>query len=294
MGNARTDYFPALRHRAIAPLFDLVVRATTRERSFKKHLLAQADLRPSVDVLDIGCGTGTLTFAAKEHQPEARVVGLDGDPTILEIASRKKHNSGHEVQFVDGLSDQLPFAGQAFDRVLCSLLLHHLEPDSKTATLAEIRRVLRPGGQLHIADWGAATGPLTRALFKPVQKLDGLANTIDHVEGRLPHYLADAGFERVRVRRNFLTMFGILSLFSCESGRRDLQRRMFTDGDHSTAAPIRSTGNGRPSAHTRAPSESYSHRASPAANGCHDGQRSYPLPKHPLEHRTPCHTPPAR
>lgn len=222
MGRAETDYTPALGYRGLISLYDLVVRATTREGSFKRALLAQVELRPGMDVLDIGCGTGTLTFATKEHQPEARVVGLDGDPTILEIASGKKHNSGHEVQFVDGLSYQLPFARHTFDRVLCSLLLHHLESDSKTVTLAEIRRVLRPGGQLHIADWGAATGPLTRALFKPVQKLDGLTNTIDHVEGRLPHYLARAGFEQVRVRRNFLTMFGILSLFSCESGRRDL------------------------------------------------------------------------
>jgi hypothetical protein len=98
--------------------------------------------------------------------------------------------------------------------VLCSLLLHHLTPEAKTATLAEIRRVLRPGGELHIADWGAATGPVTRTLFKPVQKLDGTANTADHVAGRLPLYLSAAGFSDVRVRRNFHTVFGILSLFS--------------------------------------------------------------------------------
>ncbi len=219
--SANAPYVSALRYRVLNPLYDLVTRLTTRERKFRKALLAQSDLQPGFDVLDVGCGTGTLTYAANEREPDARVVGLDGDRTILEIAARKRSNRGQDVVFAEGFCHELPFRGQSFDRVLCSLLLHHLQPDAKAATLAEIRRVLRPGGQLHIADWGAASGPITRALFKPVQKLDGLSNTRDHVEGRLPVYIADAGFRDVRVRCDFHTVFGVLSLFSCVSDRRE-------------------------------------------------------------------------
>jgi ubiquinone/menaquinone biosynthesis C-methylase UbiE len=211
----KTDFFPALRYRALNPLYDLVAALTTRERAFKKRLLVQAAIEPGCDVLDLGCGTGTLTFAVKRHQNDAHVVGLDGDPAILEIARRKQRQHRLDVEFTDGLSYALPFAAETFDRALCSLLLHHMPPRSKAKTLVEIRRVLRPGGQLHIADWGAATGPLTRAMFAPVQKLDGKANTIDHVDGRLPNYLTEAGFERVEIQRDYFTVFGILSLFSC-------------------------------------------------------------------------------
>jgi ubiquinone/menaquinone biosynthesis C-methylase UbiE len=215
MGSTNTNYVSALRYRALNPLYDLVMRLTTRERTIKKALLAQSDIRPGFDVLDIGCGTGTLTFAINERQADAQVVGLDGDRAILEIAARKRRNHDQNVTFVEGLCGDLPFATQSFDRVLCSLLLHHLQPDAKAVTLAEIHRVLRPGGRLHIADWGAASGPITRALFKPVQALDGFPNTIDHVEGRLPQYISRAGFSDVRVRRDFFTVFGIVSLFSC-------------------------------------------------------------------------------
>ena len=210
-------YVPALRFRWLTPLYDLVVGVTTREKLFKGRLLRQAGLRPRTDVLDLGCGTGTLAWKAKRSQPEARVVGLDGDRQILNIARRKAHRGGDEVDFTLGLSHHLPFADGSFDRVLSSLFFHHLEPEQKTATLAEVRRVLRPDGELHIADWGAAEGPLERALFIPVQLLDGFSPTRDHVAGKLPHYLTRAGFAEVEIRESLLTLFGTLSLFS---GRR--------------------------------------------------------------------------
>lgn len=208
-------YVPALRFHWLTPFYDAIVRFTSRERAFKDRLLRQADLRPGDDVLDLACGTGTLTLWAKKIQPDARVVGLDGDPAVLEIARRKTLERGAEVEFHEGLSYQLPFADDSFDCVLTSLFFHHLEPDQKVATLGELRRVLRPGGAVHIADWGQATGPVSRALFYTIQLLDGFSNTSDHVEGRLPRYLSESGFEEVRVRESLLTAYGVLSLFSC-------------------------------------------------------------------------------
>ena len=207
------DYIPALRYQTLTPFYDVVTRLTTREGTVKQALLAQADIQPGHNVLDIGCGTGTLTIAAQHHQPVAQIFGLDGDPAILKIATNRRAHSD-ATTFTEALSYDLPFTTQSFDRVLCSLFFHHLQPDAKAATLTEVHRILRPNGQLHIADWGAATGPITRALFKPVQKLDGFSNTVDHVEGRLPRYLTQAGFEQIEIRRSFHTVFGVLSLFS--------------------------------------------------------------------------------
>ena len=73
-------YIPALKFTWLTPLYDFVVATTTREKRFKQRLLQQASLQPGWDVLDLGCGTGTLALWAKQAQPAARIVGLDGDP----------------------------------------------------------------------------------------------------------------------------------------------------------------------------------------------------------------------
>jgi len=127
---------------------------TMRESTFKSRLIQQAHIEPGQRVLDLGCGTGTLTLMAKAQRPEADVVGIDADPTILEIAKAKSNAGGLEIEFEQGMSFELPFADASFDRVLSSLLFHHLSREAKSRTLKEIVRVLRPDGQLHIADWG--------------------------------------------------------------------------------------------------------------------------------------------
>lgn len=200
----------------LTSLYGLVVRLTTRENVVKRALLAQSRLRQGQHVLDLGCGLGTLAKAAAQMHAGVRVVGLDGDPAILRLG-RTAVGSAARVELLQGFSQSLPFPRHSFDVVLSSLFFHHLMPEKKAATLAEVHRILRPGGQLHIADWGAASGAFTRALFRPVQALDGRKNTADHVEGRIPQYLRDAGFQNVRVERTFLTMFGNLSLFSCRT-----------------------------------------------------------------------------
>ena len=80
-------YIPALGHAWLTGLYDPVLRITMREATFKSRLVAQADLRPGHRVLDIGCGTATLTIEIKRSQPAAEVVGLDGDPEVLRRAA---------------------------------------------------------------------------------------------------------------------------------------------------------------------------------------------------------------
>lgn len=199
-------------------LYGLIVRLTTREDSVKQALLTQSALRQGQQVLDLGCGLGTLAKVAAQKIPSVRIVGLDGDPEILHLGQTARGIAA-EVALIQGLSQALPFPRHSFDVVLSSLFFHHLMPEAKAATLAEVQRILRPGGQLHIADWGAASGALTRALFRPVRALDGHENTADHVEGRIPQFLIDTGFQNVRIEQTFLTIFGNLSLFSCRTAQ---------------------------------------------------------------------------
>jgi ubiquinone/menaquinone biosynthesis C-methylase UbiE len=209
-------YIPALGHAWLTGLYDPVLRATMREATFKSRLVAQAELRPGHRVLDIGCGTATLTIEIKRSQPEAEVVGLDGDPEVLRRAAAKVAAVGLTIALDHGFSDRLPYPDASFDRVLTSLLLHHLSAETKRRTLAEIHRVLRPGGQVHIADWGKAQDAVMRGAFFLIQLLDGFATTADNVKGKIPEFLREAGLVDVRETGRLRTVFGTLSLYRGE------------------------------------------------------------------------------
>lgn len=206
-------YVPALGFRCLTPAYDAVVAVTTRERRFKQALIEQAALAPGQQVLDLACGTGTLAIWIKQRHPDVDVIGIDGDPSILSIAQRKAKRVGAAVGFDRGLSFELPYTDARFDRVLSSLFFHHLSWHDKQRTALEIRRVLRPGGELHVADWGRADNPLMRSAFVAIQLLDGFANTQDNVDGRLVELFRDAGFVKVSQERSFSTVFGTMALY---------------------------------------------------------------------------------
>lgn len=207
-------YVPALRFRALTPAYDALVRLTTRERAFKPALVAQARISPGHRVLDLGCGTGTLALLVKRQQPDAEVTGIDGDPEILGIAKRKARRARADVSLDLGLSFELPYEDAHFDRVLTTLFFHHLSAEDKLRTAAELARVIKPGGELHVADWGRPANALLRLLHRPVQWLDGFANTQDNVEGRLMPMLESAGFTDLVEHRHFNTVLGTLRCFS--------------------------------------------------------------------------------
>jgi SAM-dependent methyltransferase len=119
----------------------------------------------------------------------------------------------------DRVLDALPLEDGCADAVVMSLLLHHLESDGKRAALEEARRVLRPEGRLHIADWGKPQGALLRAGFLFLQLLDGFANTRDHAAGRLPAFIEAAGFDEATTWRRLRTPWGSFELTSARWGR---------------------------------------------------------------------------
>lgn len=212
-------YIPALGYSFLTSFYDPVVKATTREAKFKRALINRANIDSGLNVLDVGCGTGTLAIAAARLVPDATIVGLDGDPKILAIAKQKASRDHTRVRFVQNLSTRMPYADESFDRVLSSLFFHHLSRDDKLSTLSEIFRVLTPGGELHVADWGKPTGKIARCQFFLIQLLDGFKTTRDNVHGKLPDYFGQAGFFAARLEEEIKTTFGTMSLYSAVKPR---------------------------------------------------------------------------
>jgi SAM-dependent methyltransferase len=201
-------YVPAAGRRAFTSLYDPVLALTMRERTFRGRLLEQVLAGDPTLAVDVGAGTGTFSIALAARG--VRVVAVDGDPDVLQRAARKP--GAERVRFEEGLADALPLDDATADRVVMSLLLHHLEPQAKDRALAEAHRALRPGGRLHVADWGRPRDPLTAAGFLGLRLVDGFSTTADHAAGRLPDRIRAAGFQDVEVRDRLRTPWGSLEL----------------------------------------------------------------------------------
>jgi ubiquinone/menaquinone biosynthesis C-methylase UbiE len=128
-------------------------------------------------VLDVGCGTGTLALAAAARVPSADVTGIDASPEMIDRARRKAAKQGSGVEFRVDVIESLPFADATFDLVTSSLMLHHLPTDLKRRGLAEVRRVLKPGGRFVVMDFARESHSRMGHLLSVLGRRRGPATT---------------------------------------------------------------------------------------------------------------------
>ncbi len=139
-----------------APLYDWLAPLMTlgSEHRLHRQVVARLALDQPAAVLDIGCGTGTLTrqiYDALPADAPRRVCGVDAAEAMIAVANRKA-GPRPGLEFAAALAEELPYPDASFDRVLSTFFFHHLNVDLKIKSLAEIWRVLRPGGQAAILD----------------------------------------------------------------------------------------------------------------------------------------------
>jgi len=198
-----------------------------RESTIKPRLVEQARIEKGHRVLDLGCGTATLTILLKKAQPEAEVVGFDGDPKILEIAKEKVAKTGVDIHLDYGMAFELPYPDNFFDRVVSSMVLHHLTRENKARTLKEVFRVLKPDGELYVADFGKPQNLLMSLTSLITRRLE---ETADLIKGSLPDMFRDAGFEQVEKTGQFMTVFGTFALYKAQKSIEPSREAAYLEG----------------------------------------------------------------
>ncbi len=184
-------------------------------RTLRQRTIGLAQLQPGEQALDVGCGTGTLALeVARSIGPGGSITGVDpGSQQIARARAKaaRRHVSQVSIEFHIGVIEQLPFPDQTFDVVFSTLMMHHLPAPLKRQGLAEIARVLKPGGRLVIADFAHKQERSGRAARFPaggsrIQDLEALLQEADFIqmvteEVRPPRFSAFPGANIVRAHR---------------------------------------------------------------------------------------------
>ncbi len=218
MQSEKQEFIPALGANWATKYYDPLVRIFTKEYPFKRALISQANLNNNQTILDLACGTGTLSVGIKKRFPDTKIYAVDADKKVLGIARQKAKDAGIKISFHESLSHKLPFQNETFDRIFSTLFFHHLTIDKKIETLREIKRLLKPNGEFYIADYGKPNNIFQKASSNIIKLIDGLETTKDNLDGNLEKIIKEQGFT-VELTKQFKTLLGTIYLYKCKIHR---------------------------------------------------------------------------
>lgn len=176
-------------------------------------------LTGSEKILDVGCGTGTLTMEAAKQlylKKGGKIIGLDAAAKMIRLA-RQKAKRFPQVQFDVAAAERLPYADEHFDIALSTFFFHHIDMELKVTTLNEMWRVLKNGGKAIIVDVDIPTN-----LFGKICAWSGYVlfqqNEIrENINGKLRDAMRQSRFETFTW---ISTHLGYVSTFILQKGNR--------------------------------------------------------------------------
>jgi ubiquinone/menaquinone biosynthesis C-methylase UbiE len=173
-------------------------KITPTERSrFRRRQIGMVDLRKGEKVLEVGCGTATLSILAKRITGETGIVeGIDLAPKMVAKAKGKARASNLEIGFRCASIDELPYPEESFDVVISSFMFHHLPVKIKKGGLEEVYRVLKRGGRFFLSDFCSP-----HYLTIPIMylMLIWMASTRYQLFGKLPALIEESSFGRPKL-----------------------------------------------------------------------------------------------
>ncbi|GGM73659.1 hypothetical protein GCM10011609_06810 [Lentzea pudingi] len=183
LSSQEREYLPGVGKHYLLPFYDVLHRVSGLG-AVHREMIEAAGLSAGHRVLDVGCGTGNLLRTTGKRYGGVELFGVDPDLKMLARAERKMRRAGLRATLDRGFAQELAFPDASFDRVFSSLMLHHLDGPSKGEMLAEVRRVLKPGGLLVLSD------------------------IAHHGHGHAAKGISEAGFTVEPTRTRTLRMFG--------------------------------------------------------------------------------------
>jgi ubiquinone/menaquinone biosynthesis C-methylase UbiE len=176
--------------------YDLVAEVLFlgRRRATFQALMAAAGIQSGQRVLDVGCGTGYFVrLIAAAVGSGGLALGIDPSTAMVEYARGKAARGAH-AHFLVGTAEALEFPDDHFDVVVSSLVVHHLAEDVRTQALTDMRRVLRPGGRVLVAEAQSPRHGWGWRLLARLHGYDRMARLVPHLEP----LAAQAGFGEIR------------------------------------------------------------------------------------------------
>ncbi len=201
-----------------ASVYDLLSPVMTlgQEGRYRRRAIRLLDLQGHEQILDIGCGTGVLTRLLARQlnaNSNALVVGIDAAPKMIDVARRHATRIPN-IRFDVGVAEALPYADASFDCAVSTLFYHHIDADLKRRSLAELRRVLKPGGRLIIIDVDVPYTWFGRLCAWSGYWLFQQEEIRENIRGELRRALADIPFHevtRVAQYAGYISVFRVIN-----------------------------------------------------------------------------------
>lgn len=201
------DYTEALTLGFLTKWYDSIVNFLGFGQRYYAKAAGHIQPKDQDRILDIGTGTANLAIVIKRKYPKVKIIGVDPDKKILEIAKRKIKKEVLDIELVNAPAQKLPFPSESFDFVVSSLTIHHIPKMFKRESFLEMKRVLKKNGTILIVDFGIPKNLLANVISFMLSLIEDVG---PNRKGLIPPTLNELGFKDVQ---EIESKFGLISFY---------------------------------------------------------------------------------
>ena len=203
----KKDFTNALTLGFLTPYYDFITNFAGLGRIIYEKIAGYISPKAGDKILDVGTGTANLALTIKRIYPKVKIIGVDPDTKILEIAKRKVTKEKSPISLVQAVAQDLPFKNNTFNFVVSSFVIHHIPSPFKKQAFLEMKRILKREGVIIIVDFGIPKNFLADFLISIFSLVEDVA---PNRQGLIPRLLKEVGFTNVK---EVASKFAVVSFY---------------------------------------------------------------------------------